>query len=525
MFDTSFLTTFVTLALVGSSLAAVGPAADLVISNARISTDGYPRDAIVVNGVYPAPLITGKKGDRFKLNVIDKLTNHTMLKSTSIHWHGFFQKGTNWADGPAFVNQCPISPGHSFLYDFRALDQAGTFWYHSHLSTQYCDGLRGPIVVYDPNDPHKALYDVDNDATVITLSDWYHTAARLGPQFPRGSDSTLINGLGRSISTVTADLTVIKVTHGKRYRFRLVSMSCDPNYTFSIDGHDMTVIEADAISTKPLSVDSIQIFAGQRYSFVLTANQAVDNYWIRANPNFGNTGFTGGINSAILRYDGAPASEPAASDPPPSVKPLVESNLHPFESMPVPGRPVAGGVDKAINLAFNFNGTNFFINNATFTPPSLPVLLQILSGTHLAQDLLPAGSVIPLPARKTIEISFPATMAAPGTPHPFHLHGHAFAVVRSAGSGAYNYEDPVWRDVVSTGEPGDNVTIRFRTDNPGPWFLHCHIDFHLDAGFAVVFAEDVFAEDVLETPISNLPVPLQWLGLCPAYDRLKEEDQ
>jgi hypothetical protein len=27
---------------------------------------------------------------------------------------------------------------------------------------QYCDGLRGPLVIYDPHDPHKALYDVDN---------------------------------------------------------------------------------------------------------------------------------------------------------------------------------------------------------------------------------------------------------------------------------------------------------------------------------------------------------------------------
>ena len=39
---------------------------------------------------------------------------------------------------------------------------AGTYWYHSHLSTQYCDGLRGPFVVYDPNDPLLSLYDVDD---------------------------------------------------------------------------------------------------------------------------------------------------------------------------------------------------------------------------------------------------------------------------------------------------------------------------------------------------------------------------
>ena len=78
------------------------------------------------------------------------------------HWHGLFQKNTNWADGAAFVNQCPISAGNSFLYDFTATGQAGTFWYHSHLSTQYCDGLRGALVVYDPNDPHASLYDVDD---------------------------------------------------------------------------------------------------------------------------------------------------------------------------------------------------------------------------------------------------------------------------------------------------------------------------------------------------------------------------
>jgi hypothetical protein len=33
--------------------------------------------------------------------------------------------------------------------------------------TQYCDGLRGPIVIYDPNDPQASLYDVDDGKTLI----------------------------------------------------------------------------------------------------------------------------------------------------------------------------------------------------------------------------------------------------------------------------------------------------------------------------------------------------------------------
>nr|QBH72619.1 laccase [Trametes versicolor] len=514
------LLAFVVASLAAVAHAGIGPVADLTITNAAVSPDGFSRQAVVVNGGTPGPLITGNMGDRFQLNVIDNLTDHTMLKSTSIHWHGFFQKGTNWADGPAFINQCPISSGHSFLYDFQVPDQAGTFWYHSHLSTQYCDGLRGPFVVYDPNDPAADLYDVDNDDTVITLADWYHVAAKLGPAFPLGADATLINGKGRSPSTTTADLTVISVTPGKRYRFRLVSLSCDPNHTFSIDGHNMTIIETDSINTAPLVVDSIQIFAAQRYSFVLEANQAVDNYWIRANPSFGNVGFTGGINSAILRYDGAAAIEPTTTQTT-STEPLNEVNLHPLVATAVPGSPAAGGVDLAINMAFNFNGTNFFINGASFTPPTVPVLLQIISGAQNAQDLLPSGSVYSLPSTADIEISFPATAAAPGAPHPFHLHGHAFAVVRSAGSTVYNYDNPIFRDVVSTGTPaaGDNVTIRFRTDNPGPWFLHCHIDFHLEAGFAVVFAEDI--PDVA----SANPVPQAWSDLCPTYDARDPSDQ
>jgi iron transport multicopper oxidase len=46
------------------------------------------------------------------------------------------------------------------------------------------------------------------------------------------------------------------------YRLRLVSISCDPNFVFSIDGHNMTIIEVDGQNHQPLTVDSIQIFAG-----------------------------------------------------------------------------------------------------------------------------------------------------------------------------------------------------------------------------------------------------------------------
>jgi iron transport multicopper oxidase len=151
---------------------------------------------------------------------------------------------------------------------------------------------------------------------------------------------------------------------------------------------------------------------------------------------------------------------------------------------------------------------NFTINGVTFVPPNVPVLLQILSGTTNAADLIPSGSMYALPPNSSIELSF-QTAGVAGQPHPFHLHGHAFSVVRSANTTDYNYVNPVQRDTVSTGAAGDNVTIRFETDNAGPWFLHCHIDWHLDLGFAVVMVED--APDVA----AENPVPADWSQLCP----------
>uniref|UniRef100_A0A0W0EWH1 Laccase n=1 Tax=Moniliophthora roreri TaxID=221103 RepID=A0A0W0EWH1_MONRR len=421
---------------------------------------GFTRGAVVAGGDTIGPRIVGNKNNNLQINVVNNLDDDTMLQSTSImslHWHGFFQQSTNWADGMAFVNQCPIAKGNSFLYDFTATDQAGTFWYHYHLSTQYCDGLRGPIVIYDPDDPHASLYDVDDESTVITLADQYHMKAK---EITFGTPgSTLINGLGRWSQGNETDLSVITVTSGQRYRVRLINTACDAAYTFSIDNHTMTVIEADAVNIEPIEVDSLMIYAGQHYSFVLNVDQAVRNYWIRANANIGTMSYTSGINSAILRYDTAEEEEPDVLDIT-STNPLSEADLVPLENPGAPGDPVVGGVDYALHLNFAFTSTaTFTVNDATLVPPTVPVLLQILSGGLL------------------------------GLEHPIHLHGHNFDVVRVAGSTEYNYENPIRRDVVNAGSTSDNVTIRFTTDNPGPWILHCHVDWHLEAGFAIVFAE------------------------------------
>nr|BAU94252.1 laccase [Pholiota microspora] len=507
--------------LLSVTYGAVGPTANLFIQNKFIQPDGFNRSTVLAGGAdgagtFPGPLITGQKGDTFNLNVINDLTDSSMLLSTSIHWHGLFQGGSAWADGPVGVTQCPIVPGNSFQYQFTAVNQAGTYWYHSHYSTQYCDGLRGAFVVYDPDDPYASQYDFDDESTVITLADWYHTVAPVlgASAAPPQSDATLINGLGRNSANPTSALAVISVAQNKRYRFRLVSISCDPNYTFSIDGHLMTIIEVDGNNVEPLTVDQIQIFAGQRYSFILNANQQMSNYWIRALPNFGGpSGFTNGVNSAILRYVGATVEEPAAVTPPTSQQPLHEWSLHTLENPAAPGAAGAEGVDVPLPFNITFANGVFLVNNASFQSPSVPVLLQIFSGARTAQDLLPQGSVYTLPSNSVVEITIPGGALA--SPHPIHLHGHAFSVVRSAGNSTYNYANPVRRDVVSAGTSTDDlVTIRFKTDNSGPWIMHWYVFLSVGiAGLAIVMAEDVDG-------IAAENHPAAWDQLCPTFNAL-----
>jgi iron transport multicopper oxidase len=52
------------------------------------------------------------------------------------------------------------------------------------------------------------------------------------------------------------------------------------------------------------------------------------------------------------------------------------------------------------------------------------------------------------------------------------------------------------------------VSLRFRADNPGAWFFHCHIDWHLTSGLAMVFVE---APDVMQ---KTLQIPQQMKDHC-----------
>jgi iron transport multicopper oxidase len=147
-----------------------------------------------------------------------------------------------------------------------------------------------------------------------------------------------------------------------------------------------------------LEVDSIKIFVGQRYSFVLKADhQQRSNYWVRALPDAGPQGFEGGINSAILRYDGALSIDPKTMESVP-VKTLNETDLHPLDG---PGEITEGPADinKTINFEYIDSPTNpmYMVNNKSFEPPTTyPILLQVLNKWPQSSYILPPNKIIEL---------------------------------------------------------------------------------------------------------------------------------
>ncbi|KAG8698417.1 hypothetical protein FRC09_007244, partial [Ceratobasidium sp. 395] len=440
----------------------------LNIVNAQISPDGFTRTASLVNGQFPGTVLFANKGDILRNMVVNQLTDPTMRRSTTIHWHGLFQRTTAYEDGPAFVTQCPIAPAKSYQYVIPTVDQAGTHWYHSHLGSQYVDGVRSAIVIYDPDDPHKTRYDIDDASTVIQLSDWYHkpAPALVEAYIKSGAepvpDTGLINGRGRYKGGPAAPWSVINVIKGKRYRFRVVNNSAMGYFKFEIDGHMLEIVEADGVSHQPVVCKSVEIHPGERYSIVVTANQTATNYWIRAPINASGSSSTldPSLIKAILRYNGAPATDPTTSQT--SGTTLAVSSLKPVENPGAPGgnRPA----DVVIDLKYggvSGGKTGWQVNGSQYKAPSLPTLLAILSkNATTSADFAPSENTFVLPFNKVVELRIQGS--SQGFKHPWHLHGHAFDVIQHEGPA--NYVNPPRKDVIAVG--GSMTIIRFLTSNP-----------------------------------------------------------
>jgi FtsP/CotA-like multicopper oxidase with cupredoxin domain len=464
---------------------------ELSVANREAEPDGRSRRISCYNGQLPGPLIRARLGQKLRIKVVNHLST-----PTSVHWHGLHQPGTWQMDGVDQVSHAPIPPGETFVYEFTATP-AGTHWYHSHVGVQYGNGLFGPLVIDEPAPPAK--YDREE---ILLINDWFLRpaekilagllapmqpgGAKMGPMQPGRSDrpmaktsnqsptptlqgmpmkgmtmkgmtgkpdvgdvpfeSALFNGRGRFAGT-RAPLARLRVKRGETLRLRLINASSTYAFRFQIDGHPLTVIATDGSPVVPIQVDNLVFGPGERYDVLLTADQS-RAAWIRA------ATLAGDEARAILDYSDTPNGEPA-------------------------GAPVMWGKRSlALDALRSPSPVNLGLHPRE-------VLLR-LGGTmrpyawNVNDEYYPHAQ--PITAAKDEWLRFVLDNPT-GMDHPFHLHGHYFYVLGAPDH--LNLVDPPRKDTVNV-PAGRQLVLVWKANNPGHWFFHCHIEWHVATGMARV---------------------------------------
>lgn len=220
--------------------------------------------AYAFNRQVPGPRITLTEGDHVRFNV----TNH-LPEPTTIHWHGLIVP--NAMDGPAEITQDPIPPGGSFSYEF-AVQQAGTFFYHSHtdVDRQQSLGLYGALLIEPKNAAHAIAADQE---LVIQLQEWNEREGYTYPAMPmEGVMPNFFTINGKSYpSTETVHLKV-----GQHLLVRFIGSQGAFIHPMHIHGGPFTVVATDGVPIPEAAryeKDTVNVGPGERYDVIWPARE------------------------------------------------------------------------------------------------------------------------------------------------------------------------------------------------------------------------------------------------------------
>ncbi|XP_006846062.3 laccase-17 [Amborella trichopoda] len=529
----------------------------------------HTKQVVTVNGQVPGPRIVAREGDRLLIKVINHVPNNI-----TIHWHGVRQLQSGWADGPAYVTQCPIQTGQSYVYNFTIIGQRGTLFWHAHISWLRST-LYGPIVIlpklgipYPFPKPHGEVpiifgewWNVDPEAVISQ-------ALQMGGG-PNVSDAYTINGHPGPLYNCSAkDTFRLEVEPGKTYLLRLINAALNDELFFSIANHSLTVVETDAIYVKPFATEVVLITPGQTTNVLLTAkSQPLGTTFIMAaRPyvtglgTFDNSTTVGLLHYNIPSFINSSASSPKLPLLLPTLPPLNDTafatnfsrRLRSLATNQFPAN-VPQRVDKRFLFTVGLgtspcpknqtcqgpNGTKFAasVNNVSFVLPTTALLQSYFFGQSVGIYITDFPDNPPIPFNYTgsppnntlvrfgtkvevlkfntsVEVVLQDTGILGAESHPLHLHGFNFFVV-GQGFGNYNPSkdpakfnlvDPVERNTVGV-PSGGWVALRFLVDNPGVWFMHCHLEVHTSWGLKMAWLvlDGKLPSQKLPPPPSDLP--------------------
>ncbi len=272
---------------------------DLTVDRVKIDTGDFVKEGIGYNGASPGPVMRFKEGENVRINVTNNLD-----EMTSIHWHGLILPFDQ--DGVPGISFPGIKPGETFTYEFP-IQQAGTYWFHSHSGFQEPDGAYGAIVI-EPEGREPFRYDREY---VVQLTDKHpHSGDRIMRNLKMMSDyynreqqtvgeffsDVSENGLMSTVRDRMAwgDMRMMKADvedihgftglingkgpsqnwtgifePGERIRLRFINSSAMTYFDIRIPGLDMTVVQADGNNVQPVSVDEFRIGVAETYDVIV----------------------------------------------------------------------------------------------------------------------------------------------------------------------------------------------------------------------------------------------------------------
>jgi CopA family copper-resistance protein len=285
----------------GNRAVLTGREFDLTIGEMPVNFTGANRRATVVNGQLPAPLLRWRQGDTVTLRV-----RNALPVRSSIHWHGIILPAD--MDGVPGLSFMGIAPGETYAYRFT-VNQAGTYWYHSHSRFQEQIGLYGPIVV-EPRGGERFPADREH---VVLLSDWtdadperiYATLKKQSNYYNYGKPTAgdflrdvseegvkaalasrrMWNRMRMDPSDL-ADVSAAAYTYlmngtpparnwtapfarGERVKLRFINGASMTFFDVRIPGLSLTVVAADGQDIEPVSVDEFRIGPAETYDVIV----------------------------------------------------------------------------------------------------------------------------------------------------------------------------------------------------------------------------------------------------------------
>ncbi|XP_051136437.1 laccase-1 [Andrographis paniculata] len=556
------------------------------IERTNITRLCHTKAVVTVNGEFPGPTIAVREGDAVRVVV-----TNTLSTNTTIHWHGVRQMRSGWADGPAYITQCPIGAGETYTYTFTVVGQRGTLWWHAHYAWHRAS-VYGAFLI-QPSSP--VIYKYDVDAPPIILGEWWNADVDLVESQmmlygggPNTSDAYTINGLPGPLypCSTSPDHTFVQTVQpgGKTYLLRLINAALNDELFFAVADHNLTVVEVDAAYTKPFTTPAVMLAPGQTTNVLLVTAAArySSTFVIAARPYLtGTSPFDNSTTIGFLKYlntndnddddDLIPPLPPPPHNnydyytlPPnlPALKdtPFATSFSDSLRSLGSADSPcsVPKEIDRRVVTTIGLNlqdcpanhtcrgrlGKRFHasMNNQSFLRPTTTSILSSHyynnRGLNLSSDfpenpphVFNYTGVDPMAENMNtafgarllrvafgtrLEVVLQGTNFLNSENHPIHFHGHNFFVVGTGfgnydvrrDPGNYNLVDPPERNTVAV-PTGGWAAIRLTADNPGVWFIHCHLEAHTSWGLAVA----MIVEDGKE-PWERLPPPPSDLPTC-----------